>query len=132
MMDIFYPGLSKHIEEHRKFRAIYERIQKDFADRGADNYLALDVDKDLRKWWEEASPGSSHTLRVLREESILELEVTRRHEEVSIADLFTQPLDVLRELSLLCDAIPTATLQIHNTGDEHFSALLRLRLGSRE
>jgi hypothetical protein len=83
---------------------------------------------DLGQWWEEAPPGSSHTLRVLRGESCLELQVTRRHDEISVADLFAQPLDLLRELSLLCDAIPAATLQIHNTGDRHFSALLRLRL----
>jgi hypothetical protein len=88
--------------------------------------------EDLQQWWEEASPGSSHTLRVIREDSILELEVTRRHDEVSISDLFAQPLDVLRELTLLCDAIPAATLQIHNAGDQHFSALLRLRLGSKD
>ena len=88
--------------------------------------------EDLQEWWEEASPGSSHTLRVLRGESVLELEVTRRHDDASLADLFAQPLDLLRELSLLCEAIPSATLQIHNTGDQHFSALLSLRLGSNE
>ncbi len=88
--------------------------------------------EDLRQWWEEAPPGSSHTLRVLRGELVLELEVTRRHDEVSMADLFAQPLDVLRELSRLCNDIPSATLQIHNTSDQHFSALLKLRLGPNE
>lgn len=88
----------------------------------------VDPDKDLQQWWEEASPGSVHTLRVLRGDSMLELEVTRRHDEVSLSDLFGQPLDVLREISVLFDAIPSATLQIHNTRDDHLSALLRLRL----
>ena len=88
----------------------------------------VDPEVDLQRWWEDALAGSLHTLRVLRGESTVELEVTRRHDEISLADLFDQPLDVLHELAILCDAIPSAILQIHHTSDQHFSALLSLRL----
>ncbi len=91
----------------------------------------VNPEQDLLQWWEDVSPGSAHTMRVLRGESILELEVTRRHDEMSLADLFDQPLDVVHELALLCEAIPSATLQIHHTSDQHFSAFLSLRLSSK-
>ncbi len=86
--------------------------------------------EDLRHWWEEAAPGSSHTMRILRAESIMELDVMRRLDQGSMTDLFAQPLDALHQLSLLCETIPAATLQVHDTGDRHFSALLKLRASS--
>ena len=93
--------------------------------------LVAPVD-DLSRWWEEAAPGSIHTLRVLRGSEVVELEVTRRFDEMSIEDLFAKPIELLRELALLSEAIPLATFQIHNTDDRHISALLRLRIDSRD
>jgi hypothetical protein len=38
-------------------------------------------------------------------------------------------VDILRELAGICEAIPSATFEVHNTGPDDFSALLKLRLG---
>ena len=58
----------------------------------------------------------------------MELEVRRPHDQASLTDVFEQPLDMLSELAAICDAIPSATFQVHNTGPDNFSALLKLRL----
>lgn len=93
--------------------------------------MASPVD-DLQQWWSEATPGSSHTLRVLRGDAVIELEVSRRFNEMSLDDLFARPIDLLRELSELCEAIPFSTLHVHFTGDRHTSALVSMRLATDE
>lgn len=87
---------------------------------------------DLRAWWEQASPGSSHSIRVLRGEELVELEVKRRPDQAALANLFSEPLNILRELTRISESIPAATLQVHDSSDRHFSALLRLRLEAVE
>jgi hemerythrin len=52
MTEFFYPDSAKHFKEHVKFRELYEKIKKEFDEKGPDYYLALDVDKEIRKWWE--------------------------------------------------------------------------------
>ena len=48
-----YPQLSDHIKSHKEFIRIYSDFQKEFFRRGADNYLAIHVEKVIWKWWEE-------------------------------------------------------------------------------
>ena len=47
-----YPDFEKHAEEHDKFRKSIAEMSASYKKNGGDNYLALDVDKHLRKWWE--------------------------------------------------------------------------------
>jgi C-terminal processing protease CtpA/Prc len=87
---------------------------------------------DLQQWWAETVPGSSHSLRVLRGNTVIELEVSRRFDEMSLDDLFGRPIDLLREVSVLCEAVPFSTLHIHFTGDRHTSALVSMRLATED
>lgn len=87
---------------------------------------------DLQRWWESTEPGSSHTLRVIRDDSMIDLEIRRPLDQAGLADLFEKPVDMLRELAVICQAIPSSTFQIHNTGPDSFSALLKLRLSRSE
>ncbi len=52
MMKVNYPDFSRHHEEHKKFRAIYARILQEYRVRGADSYLAMELDRQVRKWFE--------------------------------------------------------------------------------
>ena len=52
MLDKSYPDFALHAHQHQEFRNIYTGILNNFKARGSDSYLALDVDKKLRKWWE--------------------------------------------------------------------------------
>lgn len=52
MMKINYPGFPSHYEEHKKFKTIYARILQEYNIKGADSYLALELDRQVRKWFE--------------------------------------------------------------------------------
>jgi hemerythrin len=52
MKRINYPDLIAHQEEHKKFTSFYNNLKKESLSKGIDTYLALDVDKQIRKWWE--------------------------------------------------------------------------------
>lgn len=52
MMKAHYPDFSRHRAEHGKFRLLFEGFKKEYKEKGADFYLTLDVDRELRKWWE--------------------------------------------------------------------------------
>lgn len=93
--------------------------------------MASPVD-DLQRWWEESEPGSSHTLRVLRGELVIELEVSRRFDEVTIESLLSRPIDLLKEVAVLCEAVPFSTLYVHHTGDRYTSARLSMRVRAGE
>ncbi len=51
---ISYPGqlFQKHHQQHNEFRSLFKDIFSDFQERGADKYLAIEVDKKMRQWWE--------------------------------------------------------------------------------
>jgi hemerythrin len=51
MMKIGYPDFSAHFEEHKKFRIMFERIKKEYLDRGATNYLAMELEKEIIEWF---------------------------------------------------------------------------------
>lgn len=48
----FFPGLEKHIQDHRSFAKLFGDIRKDFEKKGADSYMAIRIEKELRRWWE--------------------------------------------------------------------------------
>jgi hemerythrin len=52
MLDAVYPGFAKHVHQHNEFRIFFDELMNSCRDRGADSYLAIDVDKKLRSWWE--------------------------------------------------------------------------------
>jgi hemerythrin len=52
MYDAHYPHLSDHRQQHSEFRTTCKELSTSCRDRGADKYLAIDIDKKMRKWWE--------------------------------------------------------------------------------
>jgi hemerythrin len=52
LTDFFYPDFPKHLFEHNEFRKLYNEMKEECRTRGPDAYLAIDVDKLIRKWWE--------------------------------------------------------------------------------
>lgn len=46
-----YHDFEKHFIQHEEFRSLCDDLLKRYK-KGADSYLALDVDKQMRKWWE--------------------------------------------------------------------------------
>ncbi len=52
MMKADYPDFSRHRAEHDTFKLLFEGFRREQAERGADFYLSLDVDREMRKWWE--------------------------------------------------------------------------------
>jgi hemerythrin len=52
MLDHVYPNFAPHSREHTEFRNIFTEILDSCKNKGADSYLAIDVSKKMRKWWE--------------------------------------------------------------------------------
>ncbi len=52
LRDCNYPDIKRHFEQHEKFRKLISEMSANYKKKGGDNYLALDVDKQLREWWE--------------------------------------------------------------------------------
>ncbi|HNW29406.1 MAG TPA: bacteriohemerythrin [Spirochaetota bacterium] len=52
MMAVNYPDFSKHYEEHKKFKEVYGRILQEYKVKGADSYLAMELDRQVRQWLE--------------------------------------------------------------------------------
>jgi len=52
MLENFYPDYALHVRQHQQFRSIWTEVLNKFKNRGGDSYLAIDVDKQMRKWWE--------------------------------------------------------------------------------
>ena len=48
-----YPDLDRHIKQHDEFRALCTGLLIRYKEKGPDNYLALEVEKQVRKWWED-------------------------------------------------------------------------------
>ena len=47
-----YPAMSDHLAEHDRFRALFEKIRREYLEKGADNYLAIELEKSVYRWWE--------------------------------------------------------------------------------
>ena len=47
-----YPAFPQHVAQHNLFRTLCNNILNEYKQKGGDNYLAIDVDKQMRKWWE--------------------------------------------------------------------------------
>ncbi len=52
MYDAHYPVLSAHRKQHLEFTNRCKEMFISCKDHGTDTYLAIDVDKQMRKWWE--------------------------------------------------------------------------------
>jgi len=47
-----YPDFEAHFNQHQEFRKLCSELISSYNEKVYDNYLALDVDKQMRKWWE--------------------------------------------------------------------------------
>jgi len=52
MMEINYPDFPKHRDEHAKFREWFASVLGEYREKGADNYLALDLNREIQRWFE--------------------------------------------------------------------------------
>jgi hemerythrin len=52
MRDIHHPEFIKHLEEHNQFRDMCKELASEYRNKGVDQYLALQTEKKLIKWWE--------------------------------------------------------------------------------
>jgi len=52
LSDCNYPDFDRHFEQHEEFRKLVAEMSSNYKEKGGDNYFAIDVDKQLRKWWE--------------------------------------------------------------------------------
>jgi hemerythrin len=52
MMESGYPEFPAHRDEHRKFRDWFLKILHEYKERGADNYLALEMDREIQRWFQ--------------------------------------------------------------------------------
>lgn len=52
LRDSNYHDYEKHFIQHEEFRSLCADLIKRYK-KSADNYFALDVDKQMRKWWED-------------------------------------------------------------------------------
>lgn len=53
LRDNNYIDYAKHKKQHDEFRTLCEHIIAQYNESGPDSYLAIDVDKQMRKWWED-------------------------------------------------------------------------------
>ncbi len=52
MLDNTYPDFAAHSRQHNDFRTYCTGVLNTFKTKGTDSYLAIDIDKHMRKWWE--------------------------------------------------------------------------------
>ncbi len=52
MRGLHHPEIRKHLEEHDQFRNMCKELAYEYRNKGVDQYLALQTEKKLRKWWE--------------------------------------------------------------------------------
>ena len=51
MTEADYPDISKHREEHKKFKSLYSDLVIEYDKRGGDYYFALDIHRRLIDWF---------------------------------------------------------------------------------
>jgi hemerythrin len=47
-----YPQYAKHLKKHQNFTIFLNSIVEEIDARGADSYLAIKVEKEMRGWWQ--------------------------------------------------------------------------------
>ncbi|MCU0847565.1 MAG: hemerythrin family protein [Spirochaetes bacterium] len=52
MLDAGVQEFGKHREQHKNFMQMLRDFKIEFEKKGADSYLAIRLDKELRSWWE--------------------------------------------------------------------------------
>ncbi len=51
MRQAHYPNLEQHMEVHRSFEEYYKIIEKELFEKGADHYLAIEIENKMHSWW---------------------------------------------------------------------------------
>ena len=46
-----YPDLEAHKQQHLRFIDYFKELDHEIKSRGADNFLAIKVEKEIRTWW---------------------------------------------------------------------------------
>ena len=48
-----YPKFNEHVKKHQELVNYFLNLEHEIKSRGADNYLAIRVERDIREWWED-------------------------------------------------------------------------------
>ncbi len=94
---------------------------------------SLDADApnvDLRRRWATRVAEDMRTLRVKRGGKTIDVALRSGADRRALSDLPFSPVDAVRELASVGRAIRFASLAVHATDENHFSALLSLRFES--
>ena len=51
MMLSHYPDMERHINQHEEFSSLFRSIRREFENKGPDEYMAIRLEKEVRKWW---------------------------------------------------------------------------------
>jgi len=52
MFGVWFHDYSGHKREHEEFKRIFQRIRDEYRNRGADNFFAIQLEKEVYRWWE--------------------------------------------------------------------------------
>jgi hemerythrin len=53
-----YTHTTKHIGLHKAFAESFQLLKSDFYSKGADNYMAMRIEKEVQHWWHEHVLGA--------------------------------------------------------------------------
>jgi len=53
MFGVRFHDYSGHKREHEEFKRIFQRIRDEYRVKGADNFLAIQLEKEVYRWWED-------------------------------------------------------------------------------
>ena len=48
-----FPHIEEHMEKHSQFIGYFSSVVQEIGSKGIDVYLAIKVEKEVRKWWED-------------------------------------------------------------------------------
>lgn len=48
-----YPEYHEHVKQHRVFEGLFETMRSEFESRGGGVYVAIRIEREVRRWWEQ-------------------------------------------------------------------------------
>lgn len=94
--------------------------------------LAFDSpNSDLRRRWATATPGNTRTLRILRDEKIIEVDLPNEPKPINKPAQTVNPVDAVRELVSLGRTLEFVSFVVNASSGRDYSARLSLRFTAR-